>query len=182
MKNLLKRALNWQKSVQILTSFSEDVEFFIDSNIFIYFLLKHRTYSPIIKFFFNRIEKEEIKGYINHTVVSETYFNYIRIKVSEKYKMASKDSNIYIKTNPDVIREIDSKIIEEVFSLPNLYFLNIENYKNIGSAMFEYSLLPNDAIHVATCKEHGITNIATNDKDFERVNFLKIWKPLIQTK
>jgi len=90
--------------------------------------------------------------------------------------MASKDSNIYIKTNPDVIREINLGFINEIFSLPNLYLLNIENLIKIQSAIFDYSLLPNDAIHVATCIEHGITNIATNDKDFERVNFLKIWK------
>ncbi len=38
-------------------------------------------------------------------------------------------------------------------------------------------LLPNDAIHVATMKRHGITSIATNDPDFERVGWLKVWKP-----
>ena len=26
-------------------------------------------------------------------------------------------------------------------------------------------------------KKHGITNIATNDPDFERVNGTKVWKP-----
>ncbi|HII94466.1 MAG TPA: PIN domain-containing protein [Candidatus Methanofastidiosum sp.] len=41
----------------------------------------------------------------------------------------------------------------------------------------EYGLLPNDAIHAATCKSYGIDNIATNDSDFDRVDFLKVWKP-----
>jgi len=41
----------------------------------------------------------------------------------------------------------------------------------------EYSLLPNDAIHAATCNIHGIEYMATNDSDFERVSFLCIWKP-----
>ena len=31
--------------------------------------------------------------------------------------------------------------------------------------------------HVATMKRQGITNIATNDPDFERVEWLKVWKP-----
>ena len=38
-------------------------------------------------------------------------------------------------------------------------------------------LMSNDAMHVATMKRHGITNIATNDLDFERVEWIKIWKP-----
>ena len=41
----------------------------------------------------------------------------------------------------------------------------------------EYCLLSNDAIHVATMKRYGITNIATNDPDFERVGGIMVWKP-----
>ncbi|MCK4734008.1 MAG: PIN domain-containing protein [Methanophagales archaeon] len=37
--------------------------------------------------------------------------------------------------------------------------------------------MSNDVIHVATMKKRGISNIATNDPDFERVNWLKVWKP-----
>ncbi|MGB2843006.1 MAG: PIN domain-containing protein [Halobacteriota archaeon] len=44
-------------------------------------------------------------------------------------------------------------------------------------AIQDYALLTNDAFHVATMKGHGITNIATNDPDFERVEWLKVWKP-----
>ena len=41
----------------------------------------------------------------------------------------------------------------------------------------EYSLLPNDSIHAATCSTYGIEHVASNDSDFERVSFLRIWKP-----
>ena len=44
-------------------------------------------------------------------------------------------------------------------------------------AIKDYALLTNDAFHVATMKGHGITNIATTDPDFERVNGTKVWKP-----
>ena len=43
--------------------------------------------------------------------------------------------------------------------------------------MKRYRLMSNDAIHVATMKKHGITNIVTNDPDFERVEWIRIWKP-----
>lgn len=64
-----------------LKDFSKDTKYFVDSNIFIYFLLGHKTYSPIVKTFFNEIEKGEIKAYINPTIVSEVYFKRILINL-----------------------------------------------------------------------------------------------------
>ncbi len=37
-----------------------------------------------------------------------------------------------------------------------------------------YRLLPADAVIVATCKDIGITKIATFDSDFKRVDFLEV--------
>lgn len=35
----------------------------------------------------------------------------------------------------------------------------------------KYLMLPRDAIHITTCRELGIKHIASNDVDFERVDF-----------
>jgi predicted nucleic acid-binding protein len=43
--------------------------------------------------------------------------------------------------------------------------------------MTKYNLLSADAIHSVSCKLHGIEHITTNDSDFERVDFLKLWVP-----
>ncbi len=34
-----------------------------------------------------------------------------------------------------------------------------------------------DAIHAGSCDVYGIKHIASNDKDFGRVDFLKRWTP-----
>lgn len=41
----------------------------------------------------------------------------------------------------------------------------------------KYGLLTADSIHLATMSAYGIKNIATNDSDFEGIDFIKIWKP-----
>ena len=43
--------------------------------------------------------------------------------------------------------------------------------------IWKYGLWFSDALHSACCKVNDITDIATNDRDFERVDFLKVWKP-----
>jgi predicted nucleic acid-binding protein len=40
-----------------------------------------------------------------------------------------------------------------------------------------YGLLSNDAVHLATMQEEGTKTLASNDRDFERVDWVKLWKP-----
>lgn len=48
---------------------------------------------------------------------------------------------------------------------------DLEEWKEI---LLKYKLLPYDALIASTCMSNGITKIATFDKDFNRVDFLKI--------
>jgi len=48
---------------------------------------------------------------------------------------------------------------------------DLEDWKEI---LLKYKLLPYDALITSTCMSNGITKIATFDKDFNRVDFLKI--------
>ena len=40
-----------------------------------------------------------------------------------------------------------------------------------------YGLLSNDAIHSATMQKKGISTLASNDRDFERVEWVRLWRP-----
>jgi len=43
-----------------------------------------------------------------------------------------------------------------------------------NSAMIRYNLLPNDAMIASTCLKHEISEIATFDSDFLRVDWLSV--------
>jgi len=68
----------------------------------------------------------------------------------------------------DVILELIRNDLIEVLDLTNKIFS--ESYLIIE----KYGLFPNDALIAATCKHHGIKNIATFDSDFERGDFLDV--------
>ena len=40
-----------------------------------------------------------------------------------------------------------------------------------------YGLLISDATHLAVIKSEGISNVATNDRDFQRIDDINIYKP-----
>jgi predicted nucleic acid-binding protein len=44
--------------------------------------------------------------------------------------------------------------------------------------MSKYALLTNDSLNAATMKVNGISNIASNDKDFERIRWIEALETL----
>ena len=139
--------------------------------------MKREEYYNLTKNFLKRVDEREIIGVINSVVISETYFNYIRIKISEKYRINLKDVVKKINEDPQILGDIPIDVVDDTFRLDNLNILEYNSEISIKEFIVRYSLLPNDAIHAASCKYYDIKNIATNDSDFERVDFLKVWKP-----
>lgn len=92
------------------------------------------------------------------------------------------DANIfYLKKNWDIIKELNKawSAMGTIKRIENLRIVEIdrETFDTALGYSKNYCLLSNDAIHVATMKKYGITNIATNDPDFERVDWINVWKP-----
>lgn len=152
---------------------------FVDSNIFTYFLLEDRRYFNKVKTFFEMINTGKIFGFANNIVFTETLFNFVKAEVITSENIIVKDFIKYTKLHPDVIANVDISPVLELLDLPNLYMLDlpsgtISDIKEIHSM---YGLLSNDAYHLLTMKYYGITNITTNDRDFERVSWIKVLRP-----
>ena len=151
---------------------------FVDSNILMYALAKNSIYYQDCRQFITRIANGEIFGFLNPFVISEVLFKNLIASVIKEYH--PKDLMYFIKGNPHVLKE-RKDIYEKTLRLLNLNLTMLSTDREIWMKAVilstEYALLPNDAIHAATCSVHGIEHVATNDSDFERVSFLNIWKP-----
>ena len=154
---------------------------FIDTNIFLYTVKSNNKFSNDCRDYISRVKYGELLGFVSPLVISELFYKLIMIEISETKKLGPSKSKIYLKENPGIISKLkkSSKVIEELYMYEGIKILQLG--EDISKLSFdlskEYGLLPNDAIHAATCKYNGIENIATNDSDLERVDFLKVWKP-----
>ncbi|NOZ77530.1 MAG: PIN domain-containing protein [Euryarchaeota archaeon] len=149
---------------------------FVDSNIITYFLLKHRDLYGSSKSFLKRLEKGEIKGFLNSIVVSEVYFNYIRVKLSEVLETPPYRVIKEVKKNPKILNKVDLLPVDLFFKMPNLFLVH-PHFTDLGTEILKNGLLPSDAIHLVTMTSNNILNIATNDRDFEKVKGIKVWRP-----
>ncbi|CAG0960978.1 MAG: PIN domain protein [Candidatus Methanoperedens nitroreducens] len=154
-----------------------DSDVFIDSNIFTYHLLGHKRYRDSVKDFLIKIESGIYTGYINEVVVSEVYHNFIRVIICDKFNIQPVDFIRFIKPNPEAIAEVDLSKVTAILSMKNLQLIHGIKIDMVEENMKMYNLLSSDAIHLSSCKLQNIEYMATNDSDFERVDFLNLWMP-----
>ena len=102
-------------------------------------------------------------------------------EVVEKYGIKPRSVVSYLKNNWKIVTELNKAqiAINIIKQIDNLRIVELN--KAIFDQAFDYSkkygLLSNDAIHAATMNFNQINNMATNDHDFERIEWIKIWKP-----
>jgi len=101
-------------------------------------------------------------------------------EIAENYKMNRREVNQFIKRCPSVISELERceiavrKISEfDIEILPIMSGVILES-RNLR---YEHKLMTNDSINLFLMKLTGLEDIASNDSDFDRVPWIKVWKP-----
>ena len=163
-----------------LEAIQNNTKVFIDTNILLYDITGHPTHGKPCKRFLKKIENIEIEGSTSVVVLNELLHKLILGEVSKKKGLTLPQSMGYIKKNPDVITSLKAyDFLDKIECMQNLKIMELTPaiFTFARGYMKKYKLMSNDAVHVATCKVHNIENIATNDRDFKRIDFLKVWKP-----
>jgi len=154
---------------------------FIDANIFLYEILDHWKYAEPCNSFLEHVNMGKYHAVMSVLVCNEVFHRVMIAEVVERYGIEPKSAVNYLKKNWEVVRELNKAYdaMLNIDAIENLEIVEID--REVYDIALEYSkkygLLSNDAVHLATIKKHGITNIATNDRDFERIEWLSVWKP-----
>jgi len=154
---------------------------FIDANIFLYEILDHWKYAESCNSFLEHVNMGKYHAVMSVLVCNEVFHRVMIAEVVERYEIEPKSAVNYLKKNWEVVRELNKAYdaMLNIDAIENLEIVEID--REVYGIALEYSkkygLLSNDAVHLATIKKHGITNIATNDRDFERIEWLNVRKP-----
>jgi len=148
---------------------------YVDTNVLYMYLRSDPNHIPVIKTFLRRVVRGEINAHVGLLVLDELFYRLLLARV--------KDST---NRNPiDVLREDLVRIIKEYsgpieMAIRKLIFLPHMNISGIETTDLDrmmnniktFSLLPRDALHVATMQRLGLTDVASDDMDFDRVEWL----------
>jgi len=153
---------------------------FVDANIFVYHFSGPTEYTDSCARFLQRIEEGKLTGITSTLVIAETLHRLMIIEATSKLQIEPKGAVHYLKHHPlDVKKLTEHTKVPERISLLGVKILpiEIEDIHKCNEIKNEYGLLTNDAITLAVMRRYHLTNIATNDPDFERISDLKVWKP-----
>jgi predicted nucleic acid-binding protein len=126
----------------------------------------------------SRCKEEEVLGCVSTTTAAEVLHRVMCLELQKK-RLDIKSPAKYLKKHPEAIRGLsDYWMFVKKLRSENLSILETEEKHIIDSQNLRdrYGLLTNDSIIAQVALDYGITAIATNDDDFERITEIQVYQ------
>ena len=154
---------------------------FIDANILLYAVFGHWKFGDSSKCLLDSINDGKYNGITSVLVCNEVFHRSLIAEIVERENISPASVSKCLKEDPELVRE-STKAWAAIEKIKQINHLNIVG---IDESTFElalryskkYALLSNDALHLATMKQEGVSTMASNDRDFGGVEWLQIWRP-----
>ena len=150
---------------------------YIDANIFVY----HFTYeSDECVTLLDRCDRREVNGYTGIHVLLEVAHRIMTIEAVDKGLVTPGNVPRKLRRRPELV----SQLQDHSAAIRYILEMNIE-IMQIDARILEASanlrartgFLVNDSVSLAMMERQNIRVISTNDRDFQRVNWLEVHLP-----
>lgn len=163
-------------ATQPLPQIPNDSNVFLDANVLVYGLSGQSAQCAGL---LERCSKEEVTGICLFEIVNEATHRFMLAEAFQK-RLISKESAGTLRTHFSMIASLTDywRDTERILDL-NILFLSTNEriLRNAQSERQQSGLLTNDSMIVSCMRSYGITNLATNDTDFERVSGITVYSP-----
>jgi predicted nucleic acid-binding protein len=153
---------------------------FLDSNTFVY----HSTSDPLAgqacTDLLVRCRRQEVLGYTSTHVLGEVAHRLMTLEVCVALKRPQAGIGSFLKKHPAEIQKLTGfRQAVEGFCQSNIQILTIAtSHLFTGLALSQQTgLLTNDAVTVALMQANNLSNLASNDGDFDRVPGITRYAP-----
>lgn len=152
----------------------------IDANILVYHRIQIPGLTETVINFLERVERRQVVGYTSMALVAEAVHKVMLAEAVQQYGLPEKGIVTRLKAKPDLVKGLTHAQVTEEIQRMNVSIepVTVELVKEAERLFSVHGLLTNDSITLALMRRLSLTHIATNDEDFESVNWLTVWKPL----
>jgi predicted nucleic acid-binding protein len=155
---------------------------FLDANTLIYHAGADPTYGPACKQLVERIARREVEGYTSAHVLGDVAHRLMTLEAIASLGWAAKGIVSRLRHNPAEVQKLTRfrQAIDDVGQM-GLHVLPLDFSAVSAAAVLsqQYGLLTGDALIVAVMQQHRLTDLASNDADFDRVPGLTRYAGLI---
>lgn len=148
---------------------------YVDTNVWYMYLRTDPDSLGRIRLFLERVIRGEIEAFVSVPVLDELFYRLLLAQVRDA--TGENPLNVLrgnlagaLHTHAALIGEA----LRKLMTLPHINLVGIEagDFDSMLDNIEAFALLPRDALHVAVTQRLGINAIASDDRDFDRVNGL----------
>ena len=154
---------------------------FVDANTLTYHFQPHPVWGSACTDLLQRIENQELFGYTSSHVLSEASHRLMTIEANLVFGWQFSGIGNRLRTHPDEVRKLTAfrHAIDEILQGRLQILISSPSVLAAGAALCQHiGLLTNDGLVVALMQSNGLTKLASNDADFDRVPGLTRYAPL----
>ena len=163
-----------------LAEIPDGTSVFIDANVFIYHFSGPTPLSTACSAFLQRVEDGLLRGLTSTVVLIEVLHRLMVLEAVNAFLLQPREAMRYLKEHPQQAKTLVAHqgVPEQVrrtgIEVVAVGFDEIERSHEVKQ---RYGFLTNDAVVLATMERAGITTLASNDLDFERVETISLYRP-----
>ena len=153
---------------------------FIDANTFVYHFAPDPRWSSSCGQLLQRIQNQQIAGHTSAAILSEVAHRLMTIEARARHLWTPGKLLHRLKQNPHIVQSLTSSeaaITSIVGS--RVHIIPVDSGLIVAAAAMsrQTGLLTNDALALALMQAHGLTKLASNDSDFDRVPGITRYTP-----
>jgi predicted nucleic acid-binding protein len=153
---------------------------FIDANTFVYHFAPDPIYGSSCSQLIQRIDSQDLDGFTSTHILSEIAHRLMTIEASTLFGWPFQGIAYRLQKHPAELQKLSAfrQAVETVLN-SKIQVLSIPPPLVLTAATIsqQTGLLSNDALIVAIMRANGLTNLASNDADFDRVPGISRYGP-----
>lgn len=145
---------------------------FVDANTSTYHFTNHAKYGPACTRLLERIENQELRGYASSHVLADVAHRLMTIEAMHKLGWPVTSLAARLRNHHKEIPNLHAyrQALVKLNQIGLHVFSVTEALVHTAAALSQqFELLTGDALIVAVMQQHGLTSLASEDPDFDRV-------------
>jgi predicted nucleic acid-binding protein len=161
-------------------SIPHSARLFLDANTLVYYFSADLRYGTACLQLMDRIARQEIHGFTSMHVVLDTAHRVMTLEAMHVAGLPAKGIAAHLRQHPAEVQKL-TRFRQAVDPVPQLGLqvtpLDFALVSAAAARSQQYGLLTGDALIVAVMQAHGLTHLASNDADFDRVPGITRYAP-----
>jgi predicted nucleic acid-binding protein len=157
------------------------VAVFVDANPLLYYFTAHPRYGAACQKLLDRIARQEITGLTSAHILTEVVHRLMTIEAGQRFGWPPKGIAQRLRRHPPEVQQLtrSRQAVDEITLIGLDVLALAKNHVSLAPDISRQTgLLCGDALVVAVMQDRGLSHLASQDADFDRVTGITRYAPI----